>query len=266
MDHATAGTKALDAFDYPAATRHFTEALLVHPHAPDHWIKRSIALSRNKQGDVEASKLHALDDIELALAIAAERGRRETVITAQVRRGVVYYMLKRYADAKFVFDIARSKIGPDQVTMEHDKLKSRELPLWEVKVAQKLNEKGVDQTVRIKEYPQIKVPDQVFLKEELKKQLASGDFGSVLNVKPTQAQPKQEIASSSPTSEASATSTQSPPTGPVSGTLRHEWYQRNDAVVVTLYAKGVPKDQAQIDIQPDSVRTSTETSLNLLAY
>lgn len=253
MEHVTAGNKAIDTSNYPAAVKHFTEALLVHPHAPDYWINRSTAFSRIKQGNVDACKLHALDDVELALAIGAERGRREVVIPAQVRRGVTYFMLQRYADAQFLFRIARSKIGPDQLKMERDKLKSRELPFWESKVNRRVNEEGVDRTIRVQEYPQIKVPGQEALRQKLKEQLSSGDFGSVLKSESTQAQTKQESVPSSSTSEAPTTSTQSPPSGPVSGTLRHEWYQRNDAVIVTLYAKGVPKDQAQIDIQPDSV-------------
>ena len=35
--------------------------------------------------------------------------------------------------------------------------------------------------------------------------------------------------------------------------IRHEWYQTADSVVVTLLARGVPKDKATIDIQPHSV-------------
>ena len=38
--------------------------------------------------------------------------------------------------------------------------------------------------------------------------------------------------------------------------IRHEWYQNSTHVYFTLLAKGVPKDKAQIDIQPRSLEIS----------
>lgn len=37
------------------------------------------------------------------------------------------------------------------------------------------------------------------------------------------------------------------------GKVRHEWYQTNEDVVLTLYVKNVPKDKATIDIHDTSV-------------
>ena len=38
--------------------------------------------------------------------------------------------------------------------------------------------------------------------------------------------------------------------------IRHEWYQTTDTVVVTLFAKGVPKDKATIEIQERALTVS----------
>ena len=35
--------------------------------------------------------------------------------------------------------------------------------------------------------------------------------------------------------------------------IRHEWYQNAQSVSITIYAKGVQKDQAEVDIRDDSV-------------
>lgn len=38
--------------------------------------------------------------------------------------------------------------------------------------------------------------------------------------------------------------------------IRHEWYQTSDKIVVSLFAKGIPKETAMIDIHEDSVSIS----------
>ena len=43
---------------------------------------------------------------------------------------------------------------------------------------------------------------------------------------------------------------------PIPSKIRHEWYQNPQAVYLTIYAKGVPKDKTNIEITEDSVRTS----------
>ena len=35
--------------------------------------------------------------------------------------------------------------------------------------------------------------------------------------------------------------------------VRHEWYQSNDSVVVTLYVKGIPKESVETELKDDSV-------------
>ena len=38
--------------------------------------------------------------------------------------------------------------------------------------------------------------------------------------------------------------------------IRHEWYQTNDSVIVTLYCKGIPKDKATVELKQNSLEVS----------
>ena len=44
--------------------------------------------------------------------------------------------------------------------------------------------------------------------------------------------------------------------------INHEWYQTADYVIVTVYAKGIDRDDCKIDVQPRSV--SPETTVRCL--
>src|SRR5205823_5160546 len=48
---------------------------------------------------------------EIALTLARERGRRELILAAQLRRGIALYQLEKYGDAAFVFGTIQAKTG-----------------------------------------------------------------------------------------------------------------------------------------------------------
>ena len=60
-----------------------------------------------------------------------------------------------------------------------------------------------------------------------------------------------EQAPSTTTAEPTPATVQTPPSK-----IRHDWYQNNTTITVTLMAKGIPKDKAQIDIQSQSLSIS----------
>ena len=68
-----------------------------------------------------------------------------------------------------------------------------------------------------------------------------------------------------PTTTSSEAPGESAPVPTVSK-IRHEWYQDPQSVNITIYAKGVPKDQAQIEITEDSVRTRPNLSFFIRSY
>ncbi|RMJ21730.1 hypothetical protein PHISP_07399 [Aspergillus sp. HF37] len=119
MDSARQGDKALTDSNCPAAIQHFTRALIEHPRAPSYYIKRSTAYTRLKPADGGPDPHSALHDAEVALFLARERGKRELILSAQMRRGVALYQLERFGDAGFVFELIGEKsagVGPESRT------------------------------------------------------------------------------------------------------------------------------------------------------
>ncbi|KAK2811544.1 hypothetical protein FQN50_002167 [Emmonsiellopsis sp. PD_5] len=279
MEDAARGMQAISGSDYPAAITYYTRALTVNPHATDYYIKRSTAYSRRRVADGGPNLTAALHDAEMGVALALQRARREQILSSQMRRAIVLYQLGRYGDARFLFEIVRGKVGSSaKNTMEGAmaannsvsvgldvKKMQQELDIWEMKVKTqlgKVGEGGEEGAVNVKEYPDIEVPGEKELKEVYKQQLEeSVDGGGAVGVVGSKGKGKEDSsvkaapatgAAQPAAPQASAT----PPQAPVATKVRHEWYQTADTVVVTLYAKGVPKDKADIDIQEDSLSVS----------
>ncbi|PGH07300.1 hypothetical protein GX51_01844 [Blastomyces parvus] len=285
MDEAQRGTKALSASNFPAAIEHYTRALIVNPHATDYYIKRSTAYSRLRAEDGGPNGQAALHDAEMAVTLGLQRARREQILAGQMRRAIVLYQLGRYGDADFIFKVVRGKIGasvPNTMesamaantgggaTSAKTSTTSKELDIWEIKVGKWMRklEKGDERLqVTVKEYPDIKVPEEAKLKEIFRKQLEGGsgtpraniggNTGSIDSGKGVSG--LGNIApSSTPVPQQPTTAPPAP--APVSTSVRHEWYQTPDTVVVTLYAKGVPKEKADIDIQENSLSITFPTA------
>jgi len=77
----------------------------------------------------------------------------------------------------------------------------------------------------------------------------------VVNHSPSPAPP---VSSAPSVPSPSPISTPAPAPAPASAPtpaskIRHEWYQNNSHVFVTVFAKGVKKEDATVDIQPDSL-------------
>jgi len=261
MDHAARGAAALAASDPATAVSEYTQALIQHPTSPDYFIQRSTAFTRLKP---QRSEL-ALKDAEYAVLLGQKRAKREKIQAAQQRRVVSLHALGRYADAKFLLQTMERWRPKDS---KKDKMEG---DMWMARIEQKL--KGVpeeQQTITVKEYPDLELPDERRLKETLKSQLKSdGSYKfedseevavSGLDHKPstdstqtTESQPA--ISDASRPAPLSGTTTLSTPAtaAPVVSKIRHEWYQNTQSVIVTIYAKGVPKDKTEVDIQEGSV-------------
>lgn len=209
MDAAARGAAAISSRDFAAAVAHYTNAISSNPQAVDYYIKRSIAYTRISPADHSS----ALKDSELAVVLAKKRGKKELIIQSQLRRGIAFFGLERWADAQQCFEWV-SKLDKDE----------KSLKIWGIKVQGKLDglevgdEKGV---VSVKEMPEVDMPKDV----EVKK------------VDPVPAKVPEGV--------------QTP-----ANKIRHEWYQTTENVVVSLFAKGIPKDKATIDLKPNSIAIS----------
>ncbi|KAL8770934.1 MAG: hypothetical protein Q9203_005070 [Teloschistes exilis] len=224
MDQAAKGAAALNSKDFSTAVTHYTDAISVNSQAVDYYIKRSTAYIRTSPADYTA----ALADAEIALKLASIRGKRELIIQAQLRRAIALFSLEQYGNAKACFNWVK-EMDKDEKTLQ----------IWEKKIANKLNapsnddEKGTKITVE--RLPEVQVPSQ-------KAQSAKPPQDAT---EPAKHPPEKAEKPSKPES------VQTP-----ANKIRHEWYQTQDTVVVSLFAKGIPKDKATIDIQARSLAIS----------
>ena len=226
MADAARGKKALEASRYEDAIEHYTAALKSSPMSPDYLIQRSAAYQRFKNHTA------ALADAERAVVYAQQRGKRELIVEAQFRRGCALHSLERYGDAQFVFDLVKKK---------DDKHKAVTMWLGLVKTAiNKLDAEDEKRECHVKETPEVEesAPPDVATK----------------SVSPSTASTTSTAATSS-TAPTTATTPAAPVHTPAEK-IRYEWYQNSTHVYFTLFAKGVPKDKAQIDIQERSLSIS----------
>lgn len=272
MNAAAEGDKVSAESNYPLAIQHYTRALSELPRAPAYYISRSTAYSRLKPADGGPNYQAALNDAEVALQLAKERGKRELMISAQMRRAVSLYQLERYGDAAFVFEIIAQKTQSGKVPEnKSDQVQAAmggsgsgsggsknnytaQLPIWTAKIQRKLAEISKDDSkfaVSVTEFPSsIHIPTA----EEVKAQWEALKTGKSVGGPSQQAgTPAAAVPSDSSVSRNQGIKNTSATTTVTPEKVRHEWYQSQDSVVVTLYVKGVAKDSVAIDLQENSV-------------
>ncbi|KAF1817556.1 SGS-domain-containing protein [Eremomyces bilateralis CBS 781.70] len=164
----------------------------------------------------------ALNDAEHAIILAIKRARKELIAQAQLRRAIVLFGLERYADTEFVLGIVK-RLDPK------DKL----LAIWEMKLAPKLRDLPADDLRAKRTVEEIPSPQQ-----------------------PTQSTQPESKSSTLQTPQAEQKDSQA---HAPAAKIRHDWYQSSDTVYFTLLAKGVPNDQAQVEISEQSISISFPT-------
>jgi len=225
MDHGNRGEAALTAGHPEEAIKHYTAAIKASPSAFTYYLKRSIAYQRTSK------YTEALADAEIAIILAINRAKRELIGQAQLRRAIALFYLERYGDAGFALGLAKKA---DE--------KEKTLGIWEAKLKTKmlsLSEGDERREVTITEKPDVEVPGA---QKGTKTTPAAVEKPVVKNTttEPEPAQPQAfPSAAQTPASK-----------------IRHDWYQNNDSVIISLMAKGVPKDVTTVDIQESSVGTS----------
>lgn len=226
---AARGKQLIEEKKFEEAVVALTAALKESPTSPAYLTQRALAYQRTKQ------YTEALADAEAAVVHAHKRAKKELIVDAQVRRGVILYNLKRYGDAQAVLDIVK-RMNKDV----------KEVGQWTAMIASKSKALGDDHEkmqVTVKEIPELNM-------EALK----VGESG------PT----------ASATNGATSASTHAPATAPVTQTpvdkIRHDWYQNNQNVYLTLLAKGVPQDKAVVEITERSMSISFPVAASDATY
>ena len=238
MDAAARGAAASEKQDFATAVSEYTAALSQNPRAVSYYIQRSQAYLRLSPSDAASS----LQDAERALVLARERGKRELIGQAQLRRAVSLFNLERWGDAQACFGWAKKTLPKDN-----------SIGIWEAKVTGKLDglEEGDERrAVKVREVPELTVAEAV-------KGASTKSSGAVDGETHSDAKTGTPATSEATTEPKVATQAAQPGvvlTPP--SKIRHEWYQSADTITLSLMAKGVPKDKANVDIQPGSVAIS----------
>ena len=274
MDHAARGAAALSSGDAATAVSAYTQALIQHPSSPDYFIQRSIAFTRLKAPHKPEHSL-SLSDAESAVLLGQRRARREKIQAAQQRRVIALFGLHQYGNASFV-------LGTMERWRTKEKKDKMEGDMWKAKIDQKLNALAEDDAARqttVKEYPETELPSDAAMKKMLQAQLKKdGTFRFSEDPEESTGDSTQiEISAG----DSTTVSQEVPPEGikvdhettistvpaapplhspaadpPAMSKIRHEWFQNTQNVTVTLYARGVPKDKAEVEINEDSVTVS----------
>lgn len=274
MDHAARGAAALSSGDTATAVSAYTQALIEHPSSPDFFIQRSIAFARLKAPHKPEYSL-SLYDAESAVLLGQRRARREKIQAAQQRRVIALFGLHQYGNAAFV-------LGTMEKWRTKEKKDKMEGDMWKAKINQKLNALAEDDAARqisVKEYPETELPSDAAMRKMLQTQLEKDGTFRVPEASEEKTggvtQPEISVDGSTKTSQdvpaegtrvdhkievsngPAASSFNSPAVNQqVVSKIRHEWFQNAQNVTVTLYAKGVPKDKAEIELNDDSVTVS----------
>ena len=233
MDQAGRGASAIDAGNFRLAVTCYTEAITQNPQAVNYYIQRSKAYTRLSPPDHQA----AFNDAELAVSLAVKRAKRELIADSQLRRAVTLFNLERYGDAKQCLQWVK-KLNEEEKT----------LAIWEMKAEAKLKglQDGDDRgKVTVQETPDVEPPKAVVGKKP-----ANESENTVATSASTNSNKTKDIAEKS-TSPLQPEGVQTPPSK-----IRHEWFQTNDTVTVTLFCKGIPKDKALVEIKQASLDVS----------
>ena len=221
MDQASRGAAALSAGNYTGAVAEFTSAISSQPQAVDYYIKRSTAYQRASPPALDL----ALQDAETAVALAYKRAKRELIAEAQLRRVIALFALSQHEAAHTVLQYVKKFNEKD-----------KSIPIWTKKIEEKLKnaktaEKVASTERQTREIPKLEVRDNEPTPEKNTEDVKKlGPFSDSQNA------PQNEVVRT-PTNK-----------------IRHEWYQNSDNVYITLLAKGVPRDKANIEINERSVR------------
>jgi suppressor of G2 allele of SKP1 len=253
MESAHKAQKFLEAKDYAAAITHFTNALKTS-NSPVWLIQRSTAYQRNNEHDL------AVLDAENAVLAARERGKRELIATAQFRRAIALHSQGRYGDARLCF-IWCNKYNE----------KEKGLTMWVAKNKKDYDKAGGDEAecnkTTVKEIPEPHIDvKQIEAKTEGK---GKGIAASTANtVKPKQADDKKGEAEAKTESKVKSIPATTP--APVAPTpkekVRMEWYQSSATVSISIFAKGIPKEEAEVVIEEGAVSPKALSRRNMLKF
>ncbi|CAI5759015.1 unnamed protein product [Candida verbasci] len=153
------------------------------------------------------------EDISTAFTIANERGKRNEIGLCYYKLGLIYFGEKKLKMALKQFDKA-SEYDCKEATLEMWKNKTK----YDLETHPEWNvdEEGDDEEEKEEEEEDAQV-------EEVSQKVSSSNFDEINKI------------------------------APLNIKIREDWYQTNDEIIITIYAKGVNKDKLKIEFESKSV-------------
>ncbi|KAK6197511.1 uncharacterized protein RJT21DRAFT_123330 [Scheffersomyces amazonensis] len=221
------GETALVNRDYLGAIGHFTSALKTNPKAFQALIHRASAYIRLKNYD-EAKK-----DISTAYTIAEERGKRDDIALSYFRLGNVYFLEKKY---KLALDQIEKALAINKNDTQYQ--------MWKAKCEFELKNNPQQDENEEEE-------DELDLLAGIKQtEPISSDVKDIPKI--------EEIKdiSDKPSTSIDVINQQAP----LKIKIRDDWYQTNDTVIITIYAKGIKEEKLNIEFNSHAVSVSFPSS------
>ncbi|KAI5952393.1 SGT1 [Candida jiufengensis] len=249
------GQESIDSKDYLSAIQSLTQAIKENPNAFQAYLKRSTAYQKLKNYD-DAKK-----DISSAFTIANERGKRSDIGICYFKLGLIYYQLKNLKTSLIQFQKAKSyDCNESTLDMwlskcEYD-LKNH--PDWNIDDDDD-DEFKLDYEQPKEEPKEVPKLEELDIDEEEKQQPKSATAtASKESIKPTTTQTQPSIKSTNIDVINKI--------APLNTKIRDDWYQTNEQVIITIYAKNVPQDKLDIKFDSNSLSISFPNKITNSEY
>lgn len=239
------GDEAIKSKDFLGAIQLFSQAIKENPQAFQAFLKRAVSYQKLKNLD------QAKRDISTAFTIANDRGRRSDIRLCYFKLALIYYQEKKLKMALSQFKKAE-EYDCKESTIEFWKNKCefdlKNHPEWDVEESDDDIFDTEDQDIveeDKKDVPKI---------EELEENDKKGKDSAKSDAKgDTMSDVKSDSMSDA---RSSANVDIINKISPLSVKIRDDWYQSNEEVIITIYAKNVKEDKLDIQFEENSVSIS----------
>ncbi|KAI5953740.1 SGT1 [Candida theae] len=229
------GDEAIKSKDFLAAIQLFSQAIKENPQAFQAFLKRSVAYQKLKNLD------QAKGDISTAFTIANERGRRADIGLCYFKLALVYYQEKKLKMALSQFNKAQ-EYDCKESTIEFWKNKCE----FDLKNHPEWNVEESDDDV-------FQTDDQDVVEEEKK------DVPKIEELGDNEMEEKKPDGKSAEKGKTLTSSTNVDvinKIAPLNVKIRDDWYQTNDEIIITIYAKSVKEEKLNVNFEAESVSIS----------
>ena len=260
-----AGDKALEKGEVLQSIYWYTLALNHEPRGPAAYILRSIAYTRLKPEHGGPKYQAAMEDAEVALVLASDRGRREYYLASQFRRAICLYQFGRLGDAAWLLQRLDDSIKKEESSPSPSAKFNfrRPISLWAVKLkvlGAKKTEGDPKWDVTVPEVNRsVYMPSVEVLKAQLESAKAAlSPAQNVVTPDKTYSAPLYTYT------DCSEEPGKAPEKESDKFSIREEWYQTRFEVVVNLFVQPMKFDGTKIEVKFTEMDVSTLSDLSLI--